>query len=250
MNFLKILTVLFLLLPGLLMADGGEDYCGERRDLNRNEKAWADGVINSLAKTLPAAIKDWTMEASHSRKIDFGQACTKQGNPIQINYSVVYKNEKKMKAITENMSKNSDRIGEEMGRLAEEMNQAIQKGEMDKIKPIQKKMLALQGGSANELSTRIEIRINTINSNESKYQSKPFPLPGTKFSYIIEKEDEKKVIFYLGNWRKSGDDGVAYIFNIKAPNTSVSFVEIVIKGEIADQLAKSLNIKALHSLVK
>ena len=95
MKFLKFLTILLLVLPALLIADGGEDYCGETRDLNRKEKAWAEGVINNLVKTLPSVVSDWKMAAAHTRKISFGQACAKQGNPIEISYSVAYNNEKK-----------------------------------------------------------------------------------------------------------------------------------------------------------
>lgn len=249
MKIFLISTVLLFILPLNLSADGGEDFCGGKRDVNTAEKAWTESVIKTIQKAMPAAPKDWIMDTNNF-KSNIGQVCEKQGNPIDMVYTVSYNNQMKMNDISKNFEKNSDQIMEKMEKLMVEMNQATKTGDTKKIQEIQKEIMALQGGTSNELHTTIEVRVNVHWANESKYRAKPFAVPQSKFGYIFENENEKKVILYLGNWRKSGLDGVMFELNRKAANTSVAFIEIVIKGSISDQLAKDLNIKALNALFK
>lgn len=248
MKIFLISTALLFMFKLILFADGGDDFCGAKRDFNTAEKAWADSVIKTIQKAMPAAPKDWIMDTNNF-KSNIGRVCEKQGNPIDLVFSVSYNNQTKMNDISKNFEKNSDQIMEKMEKLIAEMNQAVKTGDTKKMQDIQKNMTALQGGSSNDLHTTIEVRVNVHWANESKYKTKPFAVPQAKFGYILENENEKKVILYLGSWRKSGMDGVVFELNRKAPNTSVDFIEIVIKGTISDQLAKSLDIKVLNALL-
>ena len=247
MKIFLISTALLFIFQLTLSADGGEDFCGGKRDVNMAEKAWADSVIKTIQKAMPTAPKDWIMD-TNNLKSNIGRVCEKQGNPIHLVYSISYNNQTKMNNISKNFEKNSDQIMEKMEKLMAEMDQAVKTGDSKKMQDIQKKMTALQGGPSNDLHTKIEVRVNVHWANESKYRAKPFAIPQAKFGYILENENEKKVILYLGNWRKSGLDGVMFELNRKAPNTSVAFIEIVIKGGISDQLAKNINIMTLNAL--
>lgn len=249
-------TLNFITASALLLASAypasspaaGGGKCAVKRPLSASEKSGFQAAVRAIIKAMPPAPEGWTVQESAARGDAPDSICETPGCPLEYTCQVSFINEKN---ILESIKKfERSKSAERMERLASEMSAAAEKGDSKKLRKIEEEMEILNSTPAGKMTARILVRINPARAAGNIRQGGEIPVPGAKFGYLVENRNGKKIVLYSGRWNRRGEFGVYPEPDRSWSNAAVQFLEIVIEGDIAEELTKTLNMNALNTLMK
>jgi hypothetical protein len=137
-----------------------------------------------------------------------------------------------------------------MGVLMQEMGKAMQANDQQKVKALQRKMKALQSGNMSGMAAELRIRINYVNLKQTRGK-KRFNFPGARYAFRWDSDLGERIVLILGKGVRieNGTGTLRHKLDYSLPHTSAQVIEITLQGEIAEELARNINIKALNRLL-
>ncbi len=240
--------LLAALYPASSPAIGTAGKCPAWRPLNTTEqKAFLD-IMKTVKNAMPPAPEGWTSQAPDPGSSVPALICGTPGFPPGSTYQVSFTNEK---SILESIQKfERSKSPGRMERLAEEISAAAEKGDSEKLKKLQAELDGLTSTPAGKMTAGILVRINHVTTSGNIRGGDEIQLPGAKYAYLIDDRKGKKLVLYLGHWNRRGEYGVYPEIVKDRSNSSVQIIEVIIEGDIAEQLAKTMNLKILNSLIQ
>lgn len=244
--FSLILTSAIIFIYGNAFGDGGNE-CRNERALSALEKNTALKNAAILKSSVPAPPKGWKLNQLKGKSDipEMFNDCPE----YNLGYSdkILFMNEQNIGDNTNHMlnSKVNDRITE----MTNEMNEAIAKNDMKKVEMIGKKMATINSEVPRNMTLTVEFNINMNQKHDGIYEATPISIQGAKFAFKHERSNEKYIILYLGKWEKSGNN-VSPKFSKSVSNTVPQVIEIIITGELAEDIAGKINLKTANSILK
>ncbi len=240
--------LLAALYPASSPANASGEKCPARRPLSTKEQRAFLDTLQMIKSAMPPAPEGWTSQEPDSSCSAPALVCDTPGFPLESACQVSFTNEKR---ILENIQKfERSKSAGRMERLAAEMSDAAEKGDSKKLLKLQEELDGLNATPAGKMTARILVRINHIAAAGNIRGGSEFQLPGAKFAYRIEDKKGGKLALYLGRWNRRGEFGVYPEIAKLASNVSVQLIEVIIEGDIAEQLAKTMDLKVLNLLIQ
>jgi hypothetical protein len=228
------------------LSGGGE--CGGRRPLSASEQSGFLDAMRTIRSAMPPAPEGWTTQELDPGGNAPASICETPGVPLESVYQVSYTNEKK---ILESIQKfERSKSAGRMERLAEEMSDAAEKGDSKKLQKLQEELDGLNATPAGRMTARILVRSNPVKTAGIIRGGSEFTVPGAKYAYLTDDKKGKKLVLYLGRWNRRGEYGIYPEIVKERSNASVQIIEVIIEGDLAEQLAKTMNLKVLNLLIQ
>jgi hypothetical protein len=251
-NMLNFITASALLLVALYpfssTAAGKKETCPGRRPLSAAERTTFEYALRVIRSAMPPAPEGWTSQAPEPGDSVPASICEAPGFPLESVYQASFTNEK---GILESIQKfERSKSPGRMDRLADEISAAAEKGDSKKLQKLQAEMDSLNSTPAGKMTAVIIVRINNAATAGNIRGGIEIPLPGAKYAYLIEDRKAKKAVFYLGRWNRRGEYVIFPELVKDQSNASVQIIEVIIEGDMAEQMAKTMNLKALNSLLQ
>lgn len=227
---------------------GKEDKCPAGRPLDSAEqKAFLD-IMKTVKNAMAPAPEGWTIQGQDTVGSVPLSICSISGFPLASVFQVGYTNEKK---ILESIQKfERSRSAARMEKLAAEMSDAAERGDSGKLRKIQEEMDGLNATPAGMMTARIQVRINHTAIAGNIRGGSEYRLPGAKYAFLIDEKKGRRLVLCLGRWNRKGEYGIYPEMAKLSSNVSVQVVEVIIEGDIAEQLAKTIDLQALNSLMQ
>ncbi|HOT43590.1 MAG TPA: hypothetical protein PLM53_03930 [Spirochaetota bacterium] len=249
LNFITVSALLLAALyPVSLSAAGKGQKCPGWRHLSAAEQRAVRDILQAVQKAMPPVPEGWTSREQDSCTGVPDAVCDAPGFPLAVSCQASFTNEKR---ILESIQKfERSRSPARMEGLAAEMSEAAEKGDSKKLQKLQEEFDGLADMPAGKITARVLVLVNHETIAGNIRGGSEFPLPGAKYAYLIEDKKLKRLVFYLGKWNRKGEFGV-YPEPAKAAATvSAQVIEVIIEGDIAEELARTMDLKALGSLVE
>ncbi|HNW27501.1 MAG TPA: hypothetical protein PKN50_03395 [Spirochaetota bacterium] len=249
LNCITASVVLFTALyPLYSTAAGKGERCPGRRHLSAAEQKAVRDIMQTIKKAMPPVPEGWTSREPDSCTGVPDVVCDAPGFPLASSCQVSYTNERR---ILESIQKfERSKSPARMESLAAEMSEAAEKGDSKKLQKLQEEFDGLADTPAGRITARILVLVNHEAIAGNIRGGSEFHLPGAKYAYLIEDKKMKRLVFYMGKWNRKGEFGV-YPEPVKAAaNVPAQVIEVIIEGDIAEQLARTMNLKVLGSLIQ
>lgn len=252
MKMLNCITASALLFAALYplysIAAGKGEKCPGSRPLSAAEQKAVRDILQTVKKAMPPVPEGWTSRETDPCAGVPDAVCDAPGFPLALSCQMSLTNEKK---ILESIQKfERSRSPARLESLAAEMSEAAEKGDSRKLRKLQEEFDGLTDTPAGKITARVLVLVNHDSIAGKIRGGTDFPLPGAKYAYLIEDKKMKRLVFYLGRWNRKGEFGVYPEPAKAAANVPVRVIEVVIEGDSAEQLARTMNLKALGSLIQ
>lgn len=266
---------------------------GETRLATPKEKEFSKAVLNALVKIAPAGPDGWDLIRKKSMEELKYVAPGVEDWPFEVEYYISWQDTQKiqeskditLEALSEQMTESTestqemDKSWEEFEKLATELEEALNKGDMTKILEIQEKMEAIgekiqDTGSARKQASdeiirelapkdvRLDVRI-TVNSLWVSFAVPGQQIPSiaggeafrTEEKFTNERWENSATYIFFGNWEFIDEGYAGYMEATPLPgipSTEVQTIILSVQGEetrVNDYL-KKVDWTTLKSLLK
>lgn len=239
--------VLALALPASSFATGGGE-CGPSRPLTASEEKAFIAALQAIRGSMPKAPGTWTEQKAASAERVPRSIHEKPGCPLEATLLVSFINEKGIMEQVRQFEKK--RSPQALDKLAADISAAAEKGDSKKVQRLQEEMESLNSAPTGKMAAHITVRVNNLHERYGLKGARACTVAGAKFAFLVRDAGGMKLVVYIGRWKKKNGQGVVPENDAAMSNTAVQFLEIIIEGECAEDLAAGINMKSLNALVK